>query len=347
MLQLSMKKNKKLLIILVVLIIPAVYFIFKNTNTTVKKELREFAVKDTAAISKIFLADRNGNKITLEKKNNTWILNEKFHPRPDFMQLFIEVIYKVDVRNRVAKAAYNNVIKSLASSGIKCEIYLNGSDEPFKTYYVGGQTEDALGTFMIIENSNAPFVTQIPGFNGYLTPRYSVNIDAWKQPIIFQTLPGDIKSLSINYSNFPEKSFTINPVNGSYRIVSPSNKNIINRVDSVAVENYLSFYSNVFFESPATKLTTPKKDSLLLNPPSIVISLTRNNGITKELDIYPMFLTSSSLGRYDSAGNLLKYDLDRVYGYIKPDKEFVILQHFSLDRLLRQFDDFNLEKSKP
>ena len=342
-----MKKNKKLLIVLVALIIPALYFLFQNKNTTIKKELRDFAVKDTAAISKIFLADRNGNEITLERKNNKWMVNDKFEPRPDFLNLLLDAMYKIDVRNRVAKAAYNNVIKMLASSGVKCEIYLNGSEDPFKTYYVGGQTEDGLGTFMIIENSNVPFVNQIPGFNGYLTPRYSVNIEAWRLPSLFQISSKDIKSITIKYANYPEKSFTISQKDGSYQIESPFNRNKINLVDSVAVENYLSFYRNVFYESRATNMTSSRKDSILQDPPSITISLTDIKGKNKELEIYPMLLSAGSLAKFDSNGKPLKYDVDRVYGFIRAEKEFVILQQYSLERLLRQFEDFNLQKPKP
>lgn len=342
-----MKKNKTLLFILCALIVVTAYFIFQSTNTTLKKEFRDFAVKDTAAISKIFIANRNGNSITLERKNKTeWLLNGKDEPKPDFLKLLLDGIYKIDVRNKVAKAAYNNVIKSLASSGIKCEIYLNAAQIPSKTYYVGGQTEDGLGTFMIIENSNVPFVTEVPGFNGYLTPRYSVDIDAWKQTRLFHLEPKDIKSLSIIYSNFPEKSFIITLTEGKYTIESPVNKKIINHIDSVAVDNYLSFYKNVFFETRAKELTTAKKDSMLLTPPSIIISLTNKTGLTEEVDIYPMPVSSSSLTQQDEKGNALKYDLDRMYGYIKPEKEFVTIQHYTFDKFLRQFIDFNLQRPK-
>ncbi|GIS08576.1 MAG: hypothetical protein CM15mP112_06880 [Flavobacteriales bacterium] len=35
-----------------------------------------FAVEDTSSINKIFLADRNGTSILLEKNKNNWILNK-------------------------------------------------------------------------------------------------------------------------------------------------------------------------------------------------------------------------------------------------------------------------------
>lgn len=342
-----MKKNKILFIILCSLLVVTAYFIFQNTDTTIKKELRDFAVKDTASISKIFIADRNGNKIILEKSNKKkWILNGNDEPKPDLLKLLLDGIYKIDVKNKVGKAAYNNVIKTLASSGIKCEIYQNGSQIPSKTYYVGNHTEDGLGTFMIIENSNVPFVTEVPGFSGYLTPRYSVNIDAWKQPRIFNIEPMNLKTLSVSYSNFPDKSFVITVVDGMYTVESPISNKFIKNVDSVAVYNYLSFYNNVFYESIAKDLNDFEKDSMLQYLPSIVISLTTKNGLTNAVNIYPKAISPASLSKQDEKGNPLKYDVDRMYAYIVQKKEFVIIQHYTFNKYFRQFIDFDRQKPK-
>ncbi len=335
-----MKKNGILLIILLILVAAIAFFIFNNSATT-RKEISDFAVKDTAAITKIFIANRNGKQITLERKeNNQWLLNNKYETRRDLLKLLVDVIYRIEVKNRVAKAAYNNVVKMLSSTGIKCEIYLNGADEPFKTYYVGGQTEDALGTFMIIDKSNMPFITEIPGFNGYLTPRYSTDEEAWRNPVIFQVPPSKLKSLTIVYTNFPEKSFTIQSQKGRYKVSSPNSKKEISGIDSIAVENYLSFYSNVYYEGLAKNLTQPKKDSMLLFPPSIKISISEDNGISKELSIYPMPISSLSLIQEDSLGKPLQYDRDRLYAYLKPENEFFVIQHYSFDKLFRQISDF-------
>ena len=299
----------------------------------------------SSSITKIFIADRNGNTISLDRQENRkWLINNKYKPRPDFLKLMLDVIYQIDVRNRVAKAAYNNVIKMLASNGIKCEIYLNNSKEPFKTYYVGGQTEDALGTFMIIENSTMPFVTEISGFDGYLTPRYSTDLESWRLPALFQTSLADIKSLMVSYANFPEKSFLISSDNDQYHVQSPATNKSLIQIDSVAIENYLSFYANVFFEARAKDLIPQKKDSMLLSTPSIIISLTDKNGISREVNIYPMTISGTSLAKVDLEGNPLKYDVDRVYGFIKPEKEFVIIQHYTFDKLLRQISDFESKK---
>jgi hypothetical protein len=270
------------------------------------------------------------------------VLNGKDEPKKEYLKLLLDAIYKVDVRTSVAKAAYNNVIKRLATDGIKCEIYLNGKNVPDKTYYVGGQTEDDLGTFMMLENSSTPFITEIPGLNGYLTPRFSTKIEAWKQTILFRLQPKELKSLLVKYTNYPEKSFSIAKNGSSYIVECPANKKRIMYIDSVAVDNYLSFYQTVYFESLVTGMKTGVKDSILQYPPSIVISLTKENKEDKEVQVYPMAVSKTSLVQQDSLGNPLKFDVDRMYGFVKPENEFIILQHYTFDKLLRQFNDFDL-----
>ena len=68
------------------------------------------------------------------------------------------------MRSPVPKAAFNNVIKQIATSGTKVEIY-QGKDKPSKTYYIGGATLDHQGTYMILETegvkSSVPFIMYI------------------------------------------------------------------------------------------------------------------------------------------------------------------------------------------
>jgi hypothetical protein len=60
----------------------------------------------------------------------------------------------------------------MASKSTKIEIYSKG--EKVKQYYVGHATQDNTGTYMLLtntetdENYEEPFVTHIPGFEGFI-----------------------------------------------------------------------------------------------------------------------------------------------------------------------------------
>jgi hypothetical protein len=339
-----MKNNKTLLLLFVVLAGISVFYIYKTKYSTVKEELRDFAVKDTAAITKIYLADKEGNAITLTRgSDKEWKLNDEFSVRRSNILNLLEVIYKIEIRTKVAKSAYNNVIKNIASNGIKCEIYIDGKDKPEKVYYVGGQTEDVLGTFMIIENSNSPFITHIPGFNGYLTPRYSPKESNWKNPALFTYQPENISTLKLEYANFPQNSFLIDMSSGK-KVSAPDGTAPLSNVDTIGVDNYLNLYSTIYYETEVTDKNSSGIDSLLATPPSITFSITDKQNKKKELFIFPMPLAINSMTQVDSTGKKLKYDPDRIYGYLQPDNILVFIQQGTISKLFRRKTDFDLNR---
>ena len=341
-----MKNNKTLLILFILLAGISIFFIYRTKYSTVKDELKNFSVSDTASITKIFLADKAGKSLTLSRGNDkVWVLNDKYSPRRSNVLNLLEVIYKVDVRTKVAKAAYNTVLKSLASNGIKCEIYLNGKDEPERVFYVGGQTEDAMGTFMMIENSNAPFITHIPGFNGYLTPRFSTDEMSWRDPALFTYQPDKIKSIKLEYRNFPQNSFLIEQTAGSKKVFSSDGSNPLSNADTIGIDNYLNLYSTVYFESIVTTLDKNAVDSMLSLPPAILLTISDADSGSKRLSIYPMPLSKTSLAQTDSLGKPLQFDVDRVYGYLQPDELVILIQQQNINKLFRRKIDFDLNKS--
>ena len=342
-----MKKNRILILLTVLLGILAVYFLFRSDKSSFKKELRDFAVKDTASISKIFLADRNGNSITLDRmKDGNWQVNGKFAARKDLLQSLMTAIYKVDVKENVTKSAYNNTIKSLSTSGVKCEIYLHNENKPFKVYYVGGSTQDVLGTYMMLENSSVPFITEIPGFNGYLTPRYCLNLNDWKDPVLFKFTPDQIQKIEIKYAKFPERNLLLNRNGDKFQVMAKAGDPGITRVDSVGVDNYLELYRNLYYESQESNLNNTQHDSLKQTTPLCTIGVTDTKGKSRSLTIFPMPLNEKSLTRQDSLGNPLKYDVDRMIGFIESEGEWVVIQHYTFDRIFRSSFDFDLDRRK-
>lgn len=336
-----MKKNNRLVIVLLLLISSTTLMIMRNRSTTLRTELKDFAVKDTASIQRFFLADKSGKSVMLDRNGNKgWLVDQKFSANPGNIKNLMDVIYKVDVKSPVSKAGYNNVVKRLATNGIKCEIYFNPKDKPVKVFYVGSQTEDATGTFMMLENSNTPFITEIPGFNGYLTPRFSTTQVDWKEAWMFKYKQEEIKSLKIQYAAFPENSFIINADQGRYSVSDLAGRKI-EHTDATSIQNYLDLYSIVYFETWAGGLKQFERDSLMALPPSIVVSVTDLKNSTREVLIYPMKVTSTSLAQTDEKGNPATYDLDRMYGYIKQDKEWVTIQHYTFDKFLRRLSDFD------
>jgi hypothetical protein len=340
-----MKKNKVAIIVLVLLLIASVWFFINNKKGTIKETLRDFAVADTASITKIFLADKENNSVTLEKVNGVWKVNGKHNARPDAIQTLLETIKRVDVKEPVGKSAQDNVIKRLAAKAVRCEIFQNGVLT--KAYYVGTETADQTGTYMILmdletmQPSAKPFVTYIPGFEGYLTTRYFTKERDWRDRTVFQYIPTDIKSVKLEVPDKPEMGYElIIKGNNDYEL-KMNTGNVLSGIDSMAVKQYLSYFQQINFESMDLAMTDKEVDSTLLAKPINVLSVVNNKGEKNEVKF---FLRKPSKESFDVDGKLVQFDSERMNALLD-GKDLVMVQYYVFGKLMPPADYFL--KNKP
>ena len=114
---------KKLFLLLLTIIF--IYLLFDYNKKTVLKNEKEFAIENTEDIEKVFLSDRKGNNIILSKTNNNWIINDKYNVRNDAIKTLLSTIEQIEIQRPVSNISFNNVIRQLATTGVKVEIYYN------------------------------------------------------------------------------------------------------------------------------------------------------------------------------------------------------------------------------
>ncbi len=337
-----MKKNLIGIGIVFILTIVAIYLITNYKTGTIKKELKDFAVKDTAAITRIFLADMQGNKVILDKISaGNWTVNGKDQARKDAIETLLYTIRNIEPYAPVPKAAYNNVVKQLSSVSVKVEIY--NDEENIKTYYVGGNTPDNLATYMMLEGSSAPFAVHIPGFNGFLSTRYFTDATVWKSTSVFSYQPNEIASVRVEYPQHPEVSFEIRQVgDDQYSLTSLADNRQLPEFDTVAVKEYLLHFKNMNYEGVEGHLKQPFVDSVLASTPMHIITVKDIKGDTKQVKTYMKRPTREIVNEH---GKKVEVDVDRMYGKISNYEKLVLLQYFAFDRILRPIDDFIKKKS--
>ena len=232
---------KKVLFLLV--IISSIYLI-NNENKKIKKEAeKKFSIENINEIDKVFLSDRKGNNLVLEKNDDSWFINERFKVRKDAINTLLTTINEVEVQRPVSNTAYNNIIKQLATTGVKVEIYYKNN---IKTYTVGGSTSDHLGTYMLMEDGDNPYVVHIPGFNGFLSPRYGIqgyelDINNWRDNTLFEIDSENINEVSLyNYKNKKE-SFKI--INKPLRLLNNDSVSTNYNIDKII--EYFNLFSKI------------------------------------------------------------------------------------------------------
>lgn len=320
------------------------WFIVNNRKGTIKETLRDFAVEDTASVVKIFLADKQGNSVTLERNpgGKGWTVNKKYQVRMDAMQTLMATIRKVDIKEPVRKKAQDNIVKQLAADAIRCEIY--NKDELVKAYYVGSYTQEMTGTYMILidpetmKPSAKPFVTYIPGFEGYLTTRYFTQEKLWRDRTALQYVPTDIASVKLEVPGKPDLGYELRiKGNNDYEVTMLSGKKL-EGVDPVAVKQYLSYFQQVNFESLDMGMSQEAIDSTLKSTPINILTVVDNKGQENKIKFFAR--SPKKEGILDENGKPLKYDIDRMNALLVSTNDFVMVQYYVFGKMMPEAEYF-------
>ncbi|MFM9028388.1 MAG: hypothetical protein ACKOQ6_10390, partial [Bacteroidota bacterium] len=103
-----MKKKKRLFpaVAAIILLAALMLTVFRPAGNF-NKESRDFALKDTAKITKVFLGDRSGNSLTIKRvTQGEWVVNDSLPANRETLKRLLQVIHSVEVKSRVAKTAY-------------------------------------------------------------------------------------------------------------------------------------------------------------------------------------------------------------------------------------------------
>ncbi len=318
-----MGKNKLTLVILVILIGLSLYYFLTQKETTIKKNLSDFAVEDTASITKIFMADKLNKQVTLTREGKHWYADGKYLCREDAIKVLLTTIKDVEVKSPVSRASMENEIKHMAAKSVKVEIYTDGK-QPIKVYYVGGGTTDNQGTYMLLENSAVPFIMYVPGFFGYLSTRYFTDAKLWRDNSIFKSEFNELKTVKLEYPKNKAKDFIItNFGDNKFEIKSIANNNIIENYDTFKVKKFLSAFIRFGYEAPVVDIKPEKRDSLLNVLPENIITVELTNGKKESLKLYNVPVSKEEMEKYKK---LVPFDPDRMYGFFDNDKEIVTVQ---------------------
>jgi len=330
-----------------------VYFV-NRANPTLNPSEKDFAITDTSAVTRIFMADKKDNSVLLTRgENNVWTMNDKYAVQPEMLEELLYTLMYVTVRQPVAKSQYETVMKLLAGFSTKVEIYarvhrvdllgikLFPYEKCIRTYYVGTSTKDNTGTFMLMEGAEMPYITHIPGFKGYLEPRYSPREADWRSHEVFKYSLNNIAQISVTYPQFSDRSFVLsNTDNLNFKI--KTEKGVLPAIDTLRVINYLNSYVDVRFESFLNDLSPAKKDSIKREAPFCILSVTDKQNKTNSISLIRIKMPEGST---NINGDPIEYDPERMFAILN-GKDFVQAQFFVFGPLMRYADEFRPNGNK-
>lgn len=333
--------NRTLILLLVVAGLGAiVYFNLEDQDKPISSVVgadRDFAVPRDQ-IYKIFIANRNGSTSTIERKgdSNSWTYNGEYRARPDAVDNLLLAVEKIRMRFKPTDAAKPNLIKSLATQGLKVEIYGKGG-ENLKTYYLGGATNDELGTYVIMEGSEQPYVADIPAWQGNILFRYNLAGDDWRDRSVFHSKASDIAEVSIEYPKQQGKSFRLNVNNGDPEVTPfyPLSSTIDKPLRPGAVEAYLDKFSRV--DAASFNNLNRDREAISQQVPFAIVSVKENDGTAYSIKLFPMNVDDA----YDpKTGTTTVIDETTAFYALTENNDFMITQNVVLRKILWGYEFF-------
>lgn len=290
---------------------------------------RNFAVADAADIQKVFLANRiDGTTILLERQGREWRVNGVYPARANAVENLLDALTRVQMMYKPPAAAVPNMLKDLATRGIKVEVYGRG-DKPLKVYYVGGSTADERGTYMIMEGSEQPYVTHIPSWEGNLRFRYNLKEEDWRDRSVFPFAMDSLRSIKVEYPTRREQSFILDLDERRYRLAPFYDYQ--EAIEGVPERDRIEFYLETFPELKAETFRNDysKQDSVRSMLPFCRFYLEDLSGRERTVSFFPIFPQSGG-----DAPAVERYFVD-VDG-----QDFMLTQHRVVQKVFRGYDFF-------
>ncbi|MEY4135659.1 MAG: hypothetical protein RL386_2009 [Bacteroidota bacterium] len=293
---------------------------------------RDFKITDVQRIGKIFLAHRDGAQTVLERQGDSWTFNGRWKARQDAVENLLDALARLQVQYKPAAAAVPEMVRSLATEGIKVEVY-DRRQKLLKAYYIGGGSVDERGVFAILEGAEQPYVAHLDGWEGNPRFRYSLKGDDWRDRAIFSENPDRITSVSIEYPAQRNQSFRLAKQNGKFEVMPffPITPKIQSPLRPAAPERFLSAFEVVAAED--FRNAYPQKDSIMQTIPFAVITVKNSTGKTAVAKLYPIFPEPSAPDTKTGALPERPEELERYFVAVG-EGDFMLAQHRVIRKIL-------------
>lgn len=338
-----MKNRSSLIVITLLTIACAVsYYLYKNktSGSTVDKDARDFKIEDTASVTKIFIADKNKHSITLERTKTGWVTTNKYPARADAINLLLYTMKMLDVKSPVSKNAKTGVINYMIGHAVKVQVY--SGDDLIKQYYVGHENAKMDATHMILtnietgENYEEPFLMCIPGFNGYLSSRYFISENEWRERMVINYTPPQLKAIKLEFAEHPDSSYVIK-LNSTTNFELQKLNGTPMPFDEVKMKQYLAYFQNISYEKLLNNVNKKLVDSVRNALPFVKMSITDVKNQTRQFNFVRKNSTAELNMKYSTH---YIYDPDRLFMNYGTENDVAVVQYYVFGKILQTYGYF-------
>lgn len=336
-------KNRIILIVSFLLIVGVVAILLLKDNSTIEQN---YHISDTKTITKVIIDDKDGNHLEILKvEDSVWKVNNS-PANMKVVDMLLSTLKDMRIREPIAQAARNNIVKQLAASGKTVKIYqdkhaidlgfikLFKREKLTKTLYIGSETQDNMGTYMMLKGEDSPCIIYIPRLKGYLSTRFSALEDFWKSHAVFKYNRDEIASLKIEIPNQKSESFMLTKNGEGFDFTLLESGQKLQAFDTLKVKALLSSCFEVNYESVAKNISKLEQDTIFGKAPAFVLTVKDEKGKENILKTYSKLHDPTSIAEGEDDFYRI-FDVNRCYALHSENKDTLIMQFFTLDNLLK------------
>jgi hypothetical protein len=296
-------------------------------DSAMDADYTHFKIEDTASIQKIHISNNGGSKVTLVRSQGGWeIEGLKLPARRDLIEVTLSTLRRMEVKEFIPKNGQQEVFKKLSVYGTRVDVYGKDKD-PVRTFFVGGPTQNHLGTYMMLQGSDVPVIVYVPGFRGYLTNHFNPSVLEWKTKQIFNHHIRDIASVQVVHHQRPESSFRIDVLSPSrFSLIHLQTGNSAAKADTSLIKVFLQNFKVMGFEN-WVDVNAARMDSVQQKYALHTITLKDRNGVENTVKLCAIPLQKGTL---NMLGDPISVDVDRMYGILS-NGEVTLCQYFTFD----------------
>ncbi|MCR4659879.1 MAG: DUF4340 domain-containing protein [Bacteroidales bacterium] len=345
--------KRKNLIIIAIVILVAVAAVLVAVHGARKSTFRQdYHIKDISSVTQIFMADMDENQVLLQRPpkgsaDTTWIVNKQYPANQPMIDLLLETLHTMRIREQVNRNAVPNIIARISSGNIKVEVYqrrylINLFDGRVKlfpterktvTYYVGGETQDLMASYMFRDGDKVPYIIHIPGFRGFLTPRFTADPTKWRSHKIVDLDVKHIARISLDIPQMPNESFAIER-NGEGFEMHDAAGTLVHGFDTARVAQMLSSFTNLNFDEYAEIVPHSNAANDVATGPRAILRITDTDGTTTEVKTYIKYTNPDDLMAMPDPEMYEEFDLNRLYAIVN-QSDTVLIQYYAFDNILQ------------
>jgi hypothetical protein len=268
-----------------------------------------------------FTDDRN--TLILDKKGEEWIVNKKYETRKSSIMFILKILTEMEIKSPVTPELFDKEITGNGITPVKVKVSSKG--KTIRSFLVYKTASNSYGNIMKLRKGLKPFIVYVPGNEVEIGSAFTLNELFWRPYTVFNMLPSDIYSVTLENMTDTGSSFRIKNENRRLSLFSLSEE--LTGWDTSRVIRYISYFTHVPFESWAFNLSDQEKEKLKTIVPLYRITVVSPAGERKVLTLWERSVYENGVE---------KKDTDRLLAKTEDNDEIFIIRYTDIDPLLKR-----------